>query len=275
MNAAFFRLWVPKIRAAARSAGIADFPIFGEVTLNDAVDLSDFARTRGLPQLLDFPFQQVASGYAAGAIGARGVGRRLDDDDYFRIANGVDPMFATFLGNHDMGRAAQQIVTPGAGALRRGAPEARRARLGPPVPAARRAGRPVGRRGRDDRLRRRPGGARGHVPDPGVRLADRSAGRRPADRQGILVRRHESAGSAPEAARRPAGRLSRALDRGIRRAARAGSGAGRLAHRRGDGHEVVVGFNNGTAAATVAVSTATPDATLARSSSARGRRKAA
>jgi glycosidase len=115
VNAAFFRLWVPKVRAAARSAGIGDFPIFGEVTLNDAVDLAGFVRTRGVPQLLDFPFQQVASAYAAGATGARGVGRRLDDDDYFRIANGVDPMFATFLGNHDMGRAAQQILTQAPG----------------------------------------------------------------------------------------------------------------------------------------------------------------
>jgi glycosidase len=115
VNAAFFRLWAPKIRAAARAAGISDFPIFGEVTLNDAVDLSEFVRRLGLPQLLDFPFQQVASAYAAGATGARGVGRRLDDDDYFRTANGVDPMFATFLGNHDLGRAAQQILSQAPG----------------------------------------------------------------------------------------------------------------------------------------------------------------
>ena len=77
VNAAFFWLWVPKIRAAARAAGIDDFPIFGEVTLNDAVDLSAFVRDRGLPQVLDFPFQQVASAYAAGASGARGVADRL------------------------------------------------------------------------------------------------------------------------------------------------------------------------------------------------------
>ena len=86
VNAAFFKLWVPKIRAAARAAGIDDFPIFGEVTLNDAVDLSEFVRDRGLPQVLDFPFQQVASAYAAGASGARGVADRLSDDDYFRTA---------------------------------------------------------------------------------------------------------------------------------------------------------------------------------------------
>jgi glycosidase len=110
VNAAFFKLWVPKIRAAAASIGVKDFPIFGEVTLNDAVDLSAFVRDRGLPQVLDFPFQQVATAYAAGASGSRGVADRLADDDYFRTPNGIDPSFTTFLGNHDMGRAAQQVL---------------------------------------------------------------------------------------------------------------------------------------------------------------------
>jgi alpha-amylase len=115
VNAAFFRLWVPKIRAAARSIGITDFPIFGEVTLNDAVDLSAYVRDRGVPQVLDFPFQQVATAYAAGASGAKGLGHRLDDDDYFRTPNGIDPAFTTFLGNHDMGRGAQQILAQAPG----------------------------------------------------------------------------------------------------------------------------------------------------------------
>jgi glycosidase len=115
VNAAFFGLWVPKIRAAAKAAGIEDFPIFGEVTLNDSVDLSDFARTRGVPQLLDFPYQAQASAYAAGASGARGLGHRLEDDDYFRLPNGIDPAFPTFLGNHDMGRAAVQILSQAPG----------------------------------------------------------------------------------------------------------------------------------------------------------------
>jgi glycosidase len=109
VNAAFFKLWVPKIRAAAASIGVKDFPIFGEVTLNDAVDLSAFVRDRGLPQVLDFPFQQVAVAYAAAASGSRGVAQRLTDDDYFRTPNGIDPSFTTFLGNHDLGRAAMQV----------------------------------------------------------------------------------------------------------------------------------------------------------------------
>ena len=111
VNAAFFKLWVPKIRAAAKAAGITDFPIFGEVTLNDAVDLSAYVRDRGVPQVLDFPFQQFAVGYASGSSSAKGVADRMLDDDYFRTASGVDPAFATFLGNHDMGRAARQILS--------------------------------------------------------------------------------------------------------------------------------------------------------------------
>ncbi len=59
--------------------------------------------------MLDFPFQDAAAGFAAGSTSARALGQRLDDDDYFRLPNGVLPTPATFLGNHDMGRAAYQI----------------------------------------------------------------------------------------------------------------------------------------------------------------------
>ncbi len=111
VNAAFFKRWVPKIQASARSVGIADFPIFGEVTLSDPVDLAAFVRYRGLPQVLDFPFQDAAASYASATESAQAVAYRLQADDYFRTPNGVDPTFATFLGNHDMGRAAQQILS--------------------------------------------------------------------------------------------------------------------------------------------------------------------
>ncbi|HET7568559.1 MAG TPA: alpha-amylase family glycosyl hydrolase [Gaiellaceae bacterium] len=115
VNAGFFKLWVPQILAAARSVGVKDFSIFGEVFETDAIDVSAFVRNRGLPSVLDFPFQNVASGYAAGQSGALGLAHRLEDDDYYRTANGVDPTFPTFLGNHDMGRAAYEIEVNGGG----------------------------------------------------------------------------------------------------------------------------------------------------------------
>ena len=249
-------------RGRRARAAIDDFPIFGEVTLNDAVDLSDFVRTRGLPQLLDFPFQQVASAYASGATGARGVGRRLDDDDYFRIANGVDPMFATFLGNHDMGRAAQQILTqaPGSPAtsllqhvelgwdllyLLRGAPVVQ-------------WGDEVGMIG--------SGGDRAAREDMfPTQVSDWQTETRvggAADRQGIVVRHHEPAGGAPEAARRAPRRLPRALDGRVRRAARDRTrcSSSRASTPQPDTRSSSA-FNNGTTAATVTVPTATPGAT--------------
>ncbi len=113
VNAAFFRLWVPKITAAARAADVRDFQIFGEVSLSSAADLAPFVRNRGLPNVLDFPLQNAAANYVSGAAPARAVSHRLEDDDYFRTANGVEPTPPTFLGNHDLGRAAQQIKSRG------------------------------------------------------------------------------------------------------------------------------------------------------------------
>jgi glycosidase len=115
VNAGFWRLWVPKMIAAAKSVGVDDFQIFGEGFIPDAIELSVYVRDRGLPSVLDFPFQAVAAAYASGSSGALGLAHRLEDDDYFRRPDGVEPTPPTFLGNHDLGRAAMQIRQAGAG----------------------------------------------------------------------------------------------------------------------------------------------------------------
>ncbi|MGZ8783145.1 MAG: alpha-amylase family glycosyl hydrolase [Gaiellaceae bacterium] len=109
VNRAFFEVWVPQVRAAARAAGVPDFEIFGEVFLSSAVDAAPFVRERGLPNVLDFPLQDAAVGFASGQVGARGIAARLEDDDYFLGPNGAAHTPPTFLGNHDMGRGAALI----------------------------------------------------------------------------------------------------------------------------------------------------------------------
>jgi glycosidase len=111
VNQGFFKLWVPQILRAAKP----DFQIFGEVFLSDSIELSKYVRDRGLPSVLDFPFQDRATGYASGGSGALGLAHRLDDDDYFRRPDGVEPTPPTFLGNHDMGRAAFQVASKNPG----------------------------------------------------------------------------------------------------------------------------------------------------------------
>jgi glycosidase len=116
VDRAFFGAWVPKIRAAARAAGVpAAFEVFGEVFETDAATLASFVRDRGVPNVIDFPLQDALVRYAGGSAGARGISTRLGDDDYFRLADGVAPTPVTFLGNHDVGRAALKIKEQGGG----------------------------------------------------------------------------------------------------------------------------------------------------------------
>jgi glycosidase len=111
VDSRFFRRWLPRIFAAARAAGVPDFQVFGEVFIADAVQQSAYVRDWALPSALDFPFQDAAAGYASGAASARALAARFADDDYVRGPNGVQPTPPTFVGNHDMGRAAYQLVS--------------------------------------------------------------------------------------------------------------------------------------------------------------------
>ena len=115
LNPGFFQLWLPQIRKAARAAGVKNFQVFGEAPLTDTLDLSSLERSRGLPSVLDFPFQDAAAGYASGGSNAAAIRYRLEDDDYFLGPGGSPLALPTFLGNHDMGRAALEISQQGAG----------------------------------------------------------------------------------------------------------------------------------------------------------------
>jgi glycosidase len=115
VDRAFFTAWVPKILAAAREAGVKDFEIFGEVFETDAATLASYVRERGVPNVIDFPLQDALVRFAGGSAGARGISTRLADDDYFRGPSGIAPTPATFLGNHDIGRAALKIREQGGG----------------------------------------------------------------------------------------------------------------------------------------------------------------
>ena len=91
VDRAFFRVWVPRIRAAAREAGVADFEIFGEVFETDSVRLQSYVRDRALPNVIDFPLWDALVRYVSGSAGARGIAIRFEDDDYFNLPSGVVP----------------------------------------------------------------------------------------------------------------------------------------------------------------------------------------
>jgi glycosidase len=118
VEAGFFADWVPRIMTAARSAGVLDFQLFGEVFERNAIELSTYVRDRGLPNVIDFPMQDALVRFAGGSAGARGIATRLNDDDYFIAPDGARHVPPTFLGNHDVGRAALQVRDTGGGSSR-------------------------------------------------------------------------------------------------------------------------------------------------------------
>ena len=193
MNAAFFRLWVPKIRRPrARPA----FPTSRSSarSLDDAVNLSPYVRDRGMPNVLDFPFQDAAAGYASGAPSAVAIANRLDDDDYFRLPDGATRRRRPSSGTTTWAAPPTRSL---AGAGLTGRPLLKRALLGYDLMYFLRGapavyyGDEVGMIGSAATRRRARTCSRRRW-----RTGRRDPRRRPADRQRLLVRHLEQPGEA-------------------------------------------------------------------------------
>ena len=102
----FFKNWSPLIQEQAREAGIKGFTIFGEVWEQSPTDLMRYVRVNKLQTALDFPFQRVAVEYASASSDASTLKNLFEYDDYYTDTESSAQNLVTFLGNHDMGRAA-------------------------------------------------------------------------------------------------------------------------------------------------------------------------
>ena len=214
-----------------------DFQLFGEVFVTNAIDL---VRLRARPRAaerarLPAPGRRCRASRPA-TRRARGIASRLADDDYFLLPNGAAPHAADVPRQPRHGPRARCRSAPargvgGAALLRRVA-----ARPRPALPAARRAGRLLRRRGRDHRPRRRQGGPPGPVPDAGARSGRREerVGAPPIGTR-LVLRRHRAIPSRERlrALARAARRAPGALDRRERRAPRRGERPRRQPDRRG------------------------------------------
>jgi hypothetical protein len=95
----------------ARSRGIANFHIFGEVAA-DGVDVAQLARhTRQdkLPTVLDFGFANAVREVLAKGAGTSVLARLYQDDPLYEGGAAMAIRLPTFTGNHDFGRLAWVI----------------------------------------------------------------------------------------------------------------------------------------------------------------------
>jgi glycosidase len=102
----FFKNWSPLINKNADASGIPNFTIFGEVWEQNPTDLMRYMRINKIQTALDFPFQRVAVEYAASSSDAETLRNLFEYDDYYISSSSAPESLVTFLGNHDMGRAA-------------------------------------------------------------------------------------------------------------------------------------------------------------------------
>ena len=105
----FFKNWSPQIDAAAKSVGIDDFTIFGEVWDVNPINLMNYIRRNKIQTVLDFPFQRSAAEFASGYSDATTIENLFAYDDLYTTATTSASNMVTFLGNHDMGRAGKII----------------------------------------------------------------------------------------------------------------------------------------------------------------------
>lgn len=115
VDPAFFKAWVPKMQAAAKAAGKTEFPMFGEAWETTPESLATYVRDKRLPSVLDFAFQSAAVAFSSGKRSGSSFLRLFGRDDWFNTGTtngGLSNAYSlvTFLGNHDMGRAALMIA---------------------------------------------------------------------------------------------------------------------------------------------------------------------
>ena len=110
VNPEFWKAFLPRVLATAKSAGKKNFPIFGEVADSDIPFLASFVTEQKFPSILDFPFQAKVSRFAKAGGGAADLITLFNADDMYTTPTTSAYSLATFLGNHDMGRIGRFIA---------------------------------------------------------------------------------------------------------------------------------------------------------------------
>ena len=111
VNTEFWQVFSPALMAHAKSLGIENFFMFGEVYSFDAKELSSFTTKAKLPSVLDFALQGAIRGVLVEQKGTIELTNLFAQDHVYQnshknIENTNANQLVNFTGNHDMGRFA-------------------------------------------------------------------------------------------------------------------------------------------------------------------------
>ncbi|MFC7531929.1 alpha-amylase family glycosyl hydrolase [Actinoplanes sp. GCM10030250] len=113
----FWQRFGPEVLSFARAHGKREFFMFGEVFDTSRSFTSQYTTRNRMQAVIDFPFQDAARNFASRGRPAGELGQFFAGDDWYTDADSNVYQLPTFLGNHDMGRIGNFVVTdnPGAG----------------------------------------------------------------------------------------------------------------------------------------------------------------
>ncbi len=104
VNIEFWQQFAPAIKEHARSVGVPEFFMFGEVFDAQPSFMSTYTTEGALPSLLDFSFQGASQGAFAQPGTTRQLANHYDNDDYYIDTDSDANLMMNFVGNHDTGR---------------------------------------------------------------------------------------------------------------------------------------------------------------------------
>jgi len=109
VNIEFWQQFSPAILEHAKTEGIPNFFMFGEVYDGNPQYLSEFTTIGKLPSVLDFGIQGAASSVFANNGGTTALSNLFAQDDVYSDADSDASLLMNFGGNHDMGRIGMFI----------------------------------------------------------------------------------------------------------------------------------------------------------------------
>jgi glycosidase len=117
VNDEFWQEFSPAIVAYAKSQGIDDFYMFGEVAEDFSQPfLSHFTTHDDVQGVLDFPFQMSAVDFAGHSKPTSALKTFFENDDWYTDGDSNVYNLPTFLGNHDRGRIGMFLRNANQGA---------------------------------------------------------------------------------------------------------------------------------------------------------------
>ncbi len=110
VNPAFWRAFIPALKEHAKAEGVPNFYIFGEAVYWSAAELAAFMKEAEFDASLDFPMMQGLKDQLLSNASGYNLASLLASDKVYPAGEATAMIQPVFVGNHDMGRFAGELL---------------------------------------------------------------------------------------------------------------------------------------------------------------------